>query len=518
MSSSQGNNHSAETGQNIGLRRFTYLAVATSIMAIIAAESMMSVILRHSYYDSLAFDAATSSPPQRQETEIASAADALKQRPREQRPKGTTTKEIPPQRTITKATAKKTIDPSVDSNDFKLLPNVFDDGMNDEKQKRRHLLKITEPWSNVSTVGYWRRNFYSGFRNQIMALSTIVMWSAATNYSQILLPTIKIKDTFGTDKYIPFEQLFDIEHWNSFYPFLPRFVHCDQSIFTDYQCDLNKWVPGHKSLGFFNGTATKPYLVYTQEKLFRRYKLYSKNVSNAFTRPLFKSGYPNPVDVAMLRGALRPHPDLQALIGAMLKKLSSTDDDSNNTIEDNKDVTDVPYMTLHARVEPDMIAHNFCNQYKVVNLTQIFEWMEEKWPTAPAKHIFMPINRQYMEKEGFINKEQPNATNWIAVENLRALNKAVSNGLWNGTAKVFEFGANALKGTKYEVRPSTTGALINFYLAIKGNIFIGTPVSSYSHDLLTTRYFRNLTENYKYVPEGLVHWTPNGQYPEGFNC
>jgi len=101
----------------------------------------------------------------------------------------------------------------------------------------------------------------------------------------------------------------------------------------------------------------------------------------------------------------------------------------------------------------------------------------------------MPINRQYTEAGGKIDIVNPNSTNWMAVHNLKELNRAVKDGLWGGRAKVFEFGSNALKGTKYEHQPSTTGAVLNFLIAQHTNEFVGTRISSYSMDLLHTRFY-----------------------------
>jgi hypothetical protein len=140
----------------------------------------------------------------------------------------------------------------------------------------------------------------------------------------------------------------------------------------------------------------------------------------------------------------------------------------------------VPCMTLHARVEPDMMKRRVCRDFKVTNLTDIFRFLQGTFSDPPATRVFMPINRQYMEAGGKINTANSNSTNWMAVHNLEELNRAVKDGLWGGRAKVFEFGTNALKGTKYESRPSTTGAVLNFLIAQNANVLVGTRVSSYT--------------------------------------
>lgn len=156
---------------------------------------------------------------------------------------------------------------------------------------------------------------------------------------------------------------------------------------------------------------------------------------------------------------------------------------------------------------------------KVIYLKQILAALEAKFPIPPATRAFIPINRQYLEQEGVPNKNNPRLTNMVAVENLRVLNDAVKYGLWNGTVKVFEFGANALKGTRFAERPSTTGALLNFYIASNANVFVGTEVSSYSHDLAATRFYAGNVRNYRYTPDGVLEWTTNEtQHPPEFEC
>jgi hypothetical protein len=131
----------------------------------------------------------------------------------------------------------------------------------------------------------------------------------------------------------------------------------------------------------------------------------------------------------------------------------------------------------------------------------------------------MPINRELLERESKDLRRSQATTNWIAVENLKALNRARDEGLWGGRAKVFEFGPKMLKGTRFEHRSMITGAILDFEVGINAKIFIGTEVSSFSHDLLATRFFRGMMENYNFLPDGLHHWTPPGtEDPQGFGC
>jgi hypothetical protein len=220
---------------------------------------------------------------------------------------------------------------------------------------------------------------------------------------------------------------------------------------------------------------------------------------------MMAAGFRNPMELLMIEGALRPHPDLLGIVNRLLGDIGG-----NGT---------VPYMALHARVEPDMMKHPVCRDAKVTNLTDIFRFLEETFPDPPATRIFMPINRQIMEAGGKIDTVNPNSTNWMAVHNLKEFNRAVKDGLWGGRAKVFAFGSNALKGTKYESRRSTTGAVSDFFIAQNANVFVGTRISSYSMDLLHTRFYNGNIDNYQYLPSGLERWTDNTtEHPPGFGC
>jgi hypothetical protein len=356
------------------------------------------------------------------------------------------------------------------------------------------LWELTRPFANVTTYGFKQQGFPSGYRNQMQSFMAFVVIGGLSNHSQILMPTLSYKDTYGSNKYMPFEFLFDVEHWNSFYPALPRLVHCDQELFPNYNCEKRKWQH-----------TDKPTLLHVESR--RNHVLFGMFIRYSVKQrgPMMAGGFRNPMELLMIKGALRPHPDLLVIVDRLLGDLGS-----NGTL---------PYMTLHARVEPDMMKHRICVGSKVTNLTDIFRFLEETFPDPPATRIFMPINRKYMESGGEINTKNPNATNWMAVHNLKELNRAVEEGLWGGRAKIFEFGSNALKGTKYESRPATTGAVLNFFMAQNAIVFVGTRVSTYSMDLLHARFYSAKIENYEYLPSGLERWTnKTTKHPPGFDC
>jgi hypothetical protein len=258
----------------------------------------------------------------------------------------------------------------------------------------------------------------------------------------------------------------------------------------------------------------QPNASWAQPRLFTAYMRYAKAIGPLVAKTATRDpstgkavGFRNPIKILMLQGAMRPHPSFQAIIDRLLAE-SGLEKGSGND-----------YMTLHARVEPDMQKQPVCRDKKVLNLMDIFDFIKQKWPDPPVSRIIMPINRQYMGQECHVNKHDPNKTNWIVGQHLKALNHARDHGLWGGKVKALEFGANALENTTYADRPSTGGSALDFFIGIGGKIFIRTEVSSFSHDLLATRFYRNAMETYNYLTDGLHEWTPPGKVdPPGFGC
>jgi len=344
-----------------------------------------------------------------------------------------------------------------------------------------HYMDIIKPLNDTTVFFNIYRGFYSGFRNQVMAFSALIMHARINNWGQVMLhDKLNMKDTFGTNEKFPIDWLFDVEHWNSYYPALPRLVSCNNILHKDIDCSNHKLRVPTKN-------ATSPYVFSTpQNHLFTQYQRYTNNKG-----PLVVA---KNVDIIIKQGALRPNSELQEHIDGMFKALETNGNSA--------------FMTLHARVEPDMIKHVMCKGKKESNLTKILEYLQETFPEPPAPNLFLPMNRDLMESESKMKRKMDSENNRLNVENLSALNRAVSEGLWNGRVKVFEFGSNSLNGTKFGKYPATIGAWINFYLAVESVVFIGTEISTWSFDVMQTRFHRKNSANYKFLPSGIESWTP----------
>jgi hypothetical protein len=239
-----------------------------------------------------------------------------------------------------------------------------------------------------------------------------------------------------------------------------------------------------------------------------------ESMNNNPNRERFASSRRHPVDIIMLQGALRPHPALQEIINRIKwaqmgilnesetfittgTSLSAarTDTVPGNSRRSGPTERRFRYMTIHARVEPDMQHHPVCVDKKVLLLNEIIDMVESTFQDVSDQldMVFLPINRQYLEQEVddvITNSHGGRSSNDIAIRNLQRLNALRDYGMWNGTVPVKEFGSNALRGTVYEHRPSLAGSILNYFLGVDADIFVGTEVSSFSHDLLAARFFR----------------------------
>ncbi len=74
---------------------------------------------------------------------------------------------------------------------------------------------------------------HGGFRNQIIRLIGLVSHAVSQNIHYILLDSL-IAVTVLPEKYVPFEYLFDVDHWNSFSEHLPLLVDYHES--SNYTC------------------------------------------------------------------------------------------------------------------------------------------------------------------------------------------------------------------------------------------------------------------------------------------
>lgn len=213
------------------------------------------------------------------------------------------------------------------------------------------------PWSNLTTLTFKEGYLYSGFRNQMQVFTVLIMYAIQEGYGQILVESVSMKDLHGTNKQVPFQDLWDVEHWNSFYPWLPRLVLSDPVLHDQF--NPQKRTPFPKTAegnwtdikgNIIHGDPTRPVYFGLQSKLMRGYFGYSKGKG-----PYAVEDGPNPVDLLIQSGALRPHKDLQALVDGKLWSMQKElqhhlvkAHPGNDTEISTDDASRIEYMALHA--------------------------------------------------------------------------------------------------------------------------------------------------------------------------
>ena len=213
----------------------------------------------------------------------------------------------------------------IDIEEPKVKPYYYTEQQWKEKLQRDIRVKeIMIPYNNETTFGYYNKRFYSGYRNQIMSFSALIMWGTyLQGHRQLLMESLRFKDTYGSEMLMKFTFLFDVEHWNSFYPQLPRMVSCDTELHTDFDCEFNMFKPTTTE------NSTKPYVrMGNMNHLFMMYGRYTKHRGPFYTK---EKRFPNPIDRLIMSGALRPHPDLMTIINDKLLSLQQ-EQHANDTL------------------------------------------------------------------------------------------------------------------------------------------------------------------------------------------
>jgi hypothetical protein len=348
------------------------------------------------------------------------------------------------------------------------------------------------PAAAEKTLAFQEKRFFAGFRNNGMIFTWFVMEAVEYNFTSLLLESLNWKDLFGRSRHwndAPHALLFDVEHWNSFYPLLPRLI--PYNAFAHPHFDPVTLSP---TAGVTVLNATSPYFNGSFARGWEQYRDYTRRVLSDPVR------FPrSPIEIAMMKGAFRPSPDLQRHIDQL------TDG--------------APYLALHARVEPDMQKHPFCLDLRVLLLSDIIQSLESHFPRPAFDRVFVAINRPMLEDE-----VATNLNNTIAVDNLCELNRIRDHGLWNGTVGVFEAGASYMRtmnASEDELGryAGISGAVMDYFLAVEASTFVGAEVSSFTLDLIQTRFFRSNRRNYFYRPDGLHRATSsNATQPPRFGC
>lgn len=366
-------------------------------------------------------------------------------------------------------------------------------------------------------TGSHNHNFWSGFCNQFMMFNGLIFLAVDGNFSQILIESVKWKDQFGTNDLIRYDHLFDVVHWNSYHPSLPRMVLHNEHLFPDIEV-----IPGRSRLVKNPKDTIKmsprlqwkitgdPFVNATKPHPIGKKQTQAIHLFLEYTNKIHRLGNERRnEELAIMTGALKPHPIIKDMIRKFLYDFNSQSGSRKST-----------FGVLHARIEPDMQNHGACMDKKVTNFTEIINQIQTSLnPPTGLTTMVVILNRELLENE----VSDGGIKNPLAVYNLDVLNELLMNGLWKGKVKVIEAGSKLAKDQHmydiYSGYSTIVGGIINFFLSLDASVFIGTEVSSYSSMVITSRFFRNKYDNYFYSPKNLSLVTPHDAGgPPKFKC
>lgn len=362
----------------------------------------------------------------------------------------------------------------------------------------------------------------AGFCNQLWRFTGFIFLAAENNCSYVLIENLFWKDTHGTNQFVPHDFFFHVDRWNIFQD-LPSFVSFDPEVDVDISplpstnitiiSDKNEsyiynYRPSvkYKKDYWKNATNPTPIAHVNPNQSVNRFKQTMKAISNG-QHPL-----PNEnIYKSILSGALEPHPYIMEIIRDALKILRKGEG----------------FMTIHMRVEPDMLRQQrICIEKRVTSIRNITKLIYNKYPEPPVDYILLPVAFDIMERmeRNIMNKpnESLSEMELLNRQNIADLNKLLADGMYHGKVKVLLAGSKLIEDmanpyySKYKV---FTGSVLNYFISIESKIFVGTETSSWSSSISNARLFRGHLENYFFNPNGLYHVTPfKDTNPHRFVC
>ncbi|GFH59477.1 hypothetical protein CTEN210_15953 [Chaetoceros tenuissimus] len=363
----------------------------------------------------------------------------------------------------------------------------------------------------------------TGFCNQLWRFTGFFFLAAENNCSYVLIENLFWKDTHGTNQFVPHDFFFNVERWNTFHQDLPAFVSFDPELDIDIYTlpSTNITILTAKNASYTYGyrpnvkykkvnwkNATKPIPIahVNPNQSINRFRQTMRSISNG-QHPI-----PNEnIYRSILSGALEPHQYIMEIITDILKILRNGEG----------------FMTIHMRVEPDMLRQqHICNEKRVTSIRNITELIYNKYPEPPVDHILLPVAFDVMEKmeQNIVNKSNEFLTDieLLNRQNLADLKNLLTDGMYDGKVKVLLAGSKLIvdKANPYYRKYNVfTGSVLNYFISIESKIFVGTETSSWSSSISNARLFRGNLENYFFNPNGLNHVTPfNDTKPHRFIC
>lgn len=478
----------------------------------------------------------------------------------------------------------------------------------------------TSNGGNVTTLALlYPPGMMGGYRNQVLRFIAFVVHAKEKNITQILLPSVlwttKMIDpgfnhsknddnqSFQRDFPIPFDWVFDVDHWNKYHEHLPLLVTPDRMISSSmFDCwiqsselrDIHQLHNATSTIVDTNMQNTANIFYYMYDRSTKNKNDTNTNVIyiNHLQRAVLMQGMIRPiandVTIPILTNQLTINPRLHnfapdtdhctnprvhgggkkagvlwnayisyiktaakaaastPLTGegdewAMSKRSTRT---NTSFVPFNTDVwiyqalqpaemwrtvamkciqshaSSGKYIALHARIELEMMEH-ICGSGMEKNLTKILDQVYKLYGDqreslkSSISAIFIAVSRDGI---ALTNNYRKSWFRPIAIDNLRTLDQITQGSPSASILPAFECGEKVLEQF-YSINPSIPNhgtllqSVINFYIAVSSEIFVGVAHSSYSTDILTTRYWLGKgSSNYRYTTGG-IEQVENGGLP-----
>jgi len=407
-----------------------------------------------------------------------------------------------------------------------ISPEVSCEMVSDADTKARSREEEIKAKTKSKTLALADPVLFSGYRNQAFRLIALVMYAVRKGYDEILLPSLRWDGrpkSLNSQKHpvaIPFETLFDVEHWNR-QTDLPRLVEYNASLHYD-------WDP---SRGLFHGVDCEVVKTYLHRKDPEDRNAIMERIANV------SANHPHGYGGGVRAGTLWN--DYKLMIGntpiagrrwnVSLDVLQSTEESVvkalkpvPNILEGIKYVSRLsssPYLAFHPRVEVDMIKHRFsCTSIRESNLTSLFHMIQSYDKFKKVDNMFVAINIDSMETTLRNKKSKYFA---LHEENKLIFKQATTLGLDRldqdkNMALIFG-GKEAIQKTNTPQCAHTIGAaILNFEIAVNADMFLGTKISSWSSSVWQARFLSGRgSENYMFTPNGIEKIEGR---PEPFEC
>ena len=417
-----------------------------------------------------------------------------------------------------------------------------------------------------------------GSRNQVIRFVALVAYAQKQNITQLLLPSILWSTQYeasGLFYPVPMEMLFDVDHWNSFHPFLPLLIPSIRNsdcwgttvnnsknpyyysllqtsrlksatnattIFIpplakhvlenvpfltpvlnmSWAATLGQLTIKPRQLDLLPDVANCSHpLVYGGGKgagrLWNDYLVLPKYQPGSSTANTQAANATTKLITAISQ-ALHPAPQWRTLAQQCIQQQSHSRQN---------------YLALHARVEVDMMIHK-CGRDMEKNLSNIFNMVDHfvsRYKETSLRGIFLAVSRT-----GMLEPTKDAKVQQTADSNYQTLvRRSVSNTDQRSQmtrphpqrATVFECGEvwihrwdqQLKQGVPSKSYGSILPSILNFYIATQAKVFIGVAKSSWSTDVWTTRYYQGKgATNYQYTPDGILPLSNGGLPPAHKNC